>query len=191
VTSETAILLLLLGFIFVPTPVCIYGFSALTLSRSPQTIAAMQRYLLPALTLAIMVGCGKKDGNQLNEAFGRFATNFHLRLQRQYFEPRTAPIDVVIKLSDIPQASIEGDHGTITFTQSETTREIERDVRVTLTFIRQDKRWELAKGEAVVVTQAKRGKLKQPVEGAEPTDALADEVYGPRIQAALADTPQF
>jgi hypothetical protein len=148
----------------------------------------MHRPIVLTLTLAALVGCGGNPDAKLQEAFPRFVESFHLRLQHQYFEPRTAPADVVIKLSDKPVTTLAGTRGTVVFTQAETTNESDRDVRITLIFTRQAKRWELTSAQAQVIAQAKRGKQKEPV-AAEPTNALADETYGPRFRAALATTP--
>lgn len=148
----------------------------------------MRRHIAVVLALAAMMGCGRNPDAGLQEAFPRFVENFHLRLQRQYFEPRTAPTDIVIKLSDKPSATLAGTRGTAIFTQAETTNESDRDVRITLVFARQQKRWELTSAQAQVIAQARRGKQKEPV-AAEPTNALADETYGPRFRAALASTP--
>ena len=148
----------------------------------------MYSYFVLGLTLAIVIGCGKNSDTALQEGFPRFVENFHLRLQHQYYEPRTAPVGVVIKLSDKPQTTLVGTRGIAVFTQAETTNDIDRDVRITLTFVRQAKRWELTDGKAQVIAQAKRGKQKEAV-ASEPTDALANEDYALRIRAALAATP--
>jgi hypothetical protein len=148
----------------------------------------MHRFLLASLFLVSLVGCGRKSDTQIPEGFARFASNVHLRLQHQYFEPRTAPAGVIIKLSDKPHAVLTGTHGAVVFTQAETTDTVDRDVRVTLTFERQNKRWELTTATAQIIAQAKRGQQKVPA-AENPTDALADEVYGPRLRAAVAATP--
>lgn len=148
----------------------------------------MRNDFVLGLTLAAAIGCGGNPDAKLQEGFPRFVENFHLRLQHQYYEPRLAPAGVVIKLSDKPQTTLVGTRGIAVFTQSETTNDIDRDVRLTLTFDRQGKAWVLTSAQAQVITQAKRGKQKEPV-ASEPTDALANEDYAPRIRAALAATP--
>jgi hypothetical protein len=148
----------------------------------------MHRSIVLALTLALAISCAKNSDSQLQEGFQRFAENFHLRLQRQYFEPRFAPSGVVIKLADKPSSHLDGTRGSVVFTQSESTDTTERDVRITLNFDRQGKSWVLADGQAQVIAQAKRSKQKEPAVSS-PTDVMADEVYGPRIKAALELTP--
>lgn len=140
------------------------------------------------LTLACTIGCGKNSIPQQKEEFQRFASSFHVRLQRQYFEPRLAPDGVVIKLTDQPQVHLSDGKGTVTFTQSEASDQTDRDVRITLVMQRQAKNWEIVSASALVVAEAKHGKAKQPV-AQSPTDALANEVYGSRIRNALAAVP--
>jgi hypothetical protein len=141
-------------------------------------------------------GCGGMSQEDAAKSFHTFADSMWLRLQNQYYDAVTAPADLEVKMTGRPATRVEraGDRdpwrGILSFEQQELMRHIERDQTFTLTFVRRANRWELVSATAKTTLQRRRGPARTEEPTREPMDALQDEIYGPRIRAAYAATPQ-
>jgi hypothetical protein len=159
----------------------------------------MQKFLsCLALVVLLGAGCGGVNEKEINDSFHRYGENFTLRLQKQLFDPATAPVDLTVKIAPKPEYILERPtaagqpfRGQLKLQQTEISSTGELDRLVIYKFVRGPQGWKLEAvvGQVLEKRRVSRGKgITEPGNG-EQTDLLADEVFAPHIRAAIAATP--
>jgi hypothetical protein len=148
----------------------------------------------------LLAGCGGVNEKEVSDSFSRYCENFLLRLQKQYYDPQTAPADVTINIAAKrevtfrkPATPQDRSGGTLVFYQTEESQGVTRERTVTVRFVYGNGRWDVAEMKAQIteIRKASRGKILAEPGPLEQVDPRMDEVLGPRLRAALESTPQY